>query len=84
MRLHATNSSSNGGRSSRTNVASFQPETVAQVDEPEPEFAGEGEHIGVDDAHGAVEEAEEVVNLNADAPDAPHPTRPVPASEESR
>ena len=53
----------------------FQPETVAQGDEAPPPAADEpGDGDEPDDG-----------DVNADPPDAPHPTHPVPAErEESR
>lgn len=58
----------------------FQPETVPQeVDTDDPEAPAPTAQAGPDS-----EDAVEVVDVNADAPDAPHPDRPVPLREESR
>ncbi len=58
--------------------AGFQPETVAQGEGPtSPDGDPEPEASGFDD---------DAPDPNADAPDAPHPTRPVPVvtEEDSR
>ncbi|MEN0063253.1 MAG: twin-arginine translocase TatA/TatE family subunit [Myxococcota bacterium] len=47
----------------------FQPETVPQLPEDDPEAPAPAV---------ASEPEEPVVDVNADPPDAPHPTRPVP------
>ena len=51
--------------------AAFQPETVVQDEGSVSEESPEPE----------VDDAAQVVDVNADAPDAPHPTRPVPVTE---